>query len=190
MVAFITYKSAAPPVDDHSLCGQFSSSSLSYVGNLSRNSLVRAHMRVNFSTEPATGYVSPNSETVTHSYNSLIDSKYLDAWWDLQHAMEDAQEEGFPIPSSKQMVIASYLLRQMHVERPQRFEVYPMPNGEIAIDAPNGRGSSLIVLCEPSGEVLCSVNIRGSHRQKRYLSAEGLPDSFLQNALSEVAQAR
>lgn len=190
MMTFITYESVVPPLVEHSPCMQSSSVSLSYVGHLSGNSLVRPQVMVNFTTEPATSDLTPSSEATTHSHSPLIDAAYLDAWWDLQHATEDAQEEGFPIPSSKQMVMASYLLRRMYVRYPQRFEVYPMPNGEIAVDAPNGRGSSVIVLCESSGEVLCSVNIRGHHRHKRYPSAEGLPDLFLQDALAEVAQAR
>ena len=61
-----------------------------------------------------------------------------------------------------------------------------MPDGEIAIDAPNRRGSSVLILCEPTGEVLCMVNNEGKHQRKRYTSPDDVLDVFLSEALASL----
>ena len=60
---------------------------------------------------------------------------------------------------------------------------YPMPNGEIAIDAPAGPGRSLLILCDSEGGALCTVNFDRSHRRARYSDARMLPDGFLREAI-------
>ncbi len=58
-----------------------------------------------------------------------------------------------------------------------------MPDGEIAIDARNGRGAAVLILCEPGGEELCLVYANGEHRSSRYPSTDNLPDEFMSEAL-------
>ena len=81
---------------------------------------------------------------------------------------------------------AERLLKDMHEIAPRRFEVYPTPDGEIAIDAPDGRGSSIILLCDSDGGALCLVNMNGSHRRRRYSEIDTIPDGFLREALLEL----
>ncbi len=109
-----------------------------------------------------------------------------DALADLADACEEAREEGFPIPDRELLTRTEGLLRKLYVVWPHRFEVYPMPDGEVVIDAPNRRDSSVLVLCEPGGEVLCMAHIRGKHQRKRYPSTEHLPDKFLTEALGAL----
>lgn len=109
-----------------------------------------------------------------------------DAHRDLMAVKEEAEEEGFGAPSYAARDVARRLLYAMYDIWPRRFEVYPTPNGSIAIDTPDGHGRSVVVLCESSGSVLCSVNMRGSYRQARYDDASGLPDGFLREALNEL----
>lgn len=109
-----------------------------------------------------------------------------DARRDLMAAREEAEEEGFAVPSCTAHEIAGRLLHAMYAVWPRRFEVYPTPNGSIAIDAPDGQGRSVIVLCESTGGVLCSVNMNGSYRQARYDDAGGLPDGFVREALHDL----
>ncbi len=109
-----------------------------------------------------------------------------DAHRDLMTASEEAEEEGFIVPSCTAHETAGRLLYAMYDIWPRRFEVYPTPNGSIAIDAPDGQGRSVIVLCESRGGVLCSVNTNGSCRQARYDDAGGLPDGFVREALNEL----
>ena len=60
----------------------------------------------------------------------------------LAHALRDSGEvrdearaEGFPTPTDLAIKNANRLLKEMHPLSLHRFEVYPMPDGEIAIDA-------------------------------------------------------
>ena len=109
-----------------------------------------------------------------------------DALADLELEPEEAQEDGFPIPIQDLLASAEHLLRKLYTVWPHRFEVYPMPDGEIAIDARNDRGAAVLVLCEPGGEVLCLVHTHGEQQSKRYPSTNALPDDFLTEALRSL----
>ena len=71
-----------------------------------------------------------------------------DALRDLDEATAEAREEGFPLPSDTALTNARRLLPTMYELSPCRSEVYPMPDGEIAVPE---SGSSVLVLCEPDG---------------------------------------
>ena len=112
-----------------------------------------------------------------------------DALADLRLAPEEAQEDGFPVPDPQLLDASEQLLRKLYEIWPHRFEVYPNPDGEIAIDARNDRGAAVLVLCEPGGEVLCLVHARGEQQSNRYPSTETLPDDFLSGALDSLELA-
>ena len=105
---------------------------------------------------------------------------------DLEGAAEEAREEGFPQPSQLALKNARFLLQDLYRLRPSRLEVYPTPDGEIALVAPGGRGKSVLVLCDSDGGVLCSVNLSGQHRRARYSTAATLPDGFVREALGDL----
>ncbi len=109
-----------------------------------------------------------------------------DALTDLHALRDEASEERFPIPSQVAKLNAESLLKQMYEISARRFEVYPTPDGEIAIDAPGGHGRSVIVLCSSDGGALCLVNLSGHHRRARYSTADTLPDGFLRDALADL----
>lgn len=109
-----------------------------------------------------------------------------DALQDLYEATDEAREEGFPIPSSIAKTNAQRLIKEMYDILPGRFEVYPTPYGEIAIDAPSGKGKSVVVFCNSEGGALCMVNMNGEHRRARYSNTNKLPDNFVRDALTEL----
>ena len=109
-----------------------------------------------------------------------------DALQDLYEATDEAREEGFPIPSSAAKMNAERLIKKMYDILPGRFEVYPTPYGEIAIDAPSEKGKSVVVFCNSEGGALCMVNMNGEHRRARYSNTNKLPDSFVRDALTEL----
>ena len=111
-----------------------------------------------------------------------------DALRDLDQATDEAREEGFPAPSGKALESARRLLYAMYRISPRRFEIYPTPDGEIAIDAPGGPGRSVLLLCDSDGAALCLVNMNGAHRRARYSDTRGLPDGFVREALAELEQ--
>ncbi len=112
-----------------------------------------------------------------------------DALADLADASEEAREDGLPIPDQQLLDASEQILRKLYDIWPHRFEVYPDQDGAIAIDARNDRGSAVLVLCEPGGEVLCLVHTHGEQQSNRYPSSEDLPDDFLSGAFSSLELA-
>lgn len=113
-------------------------------------------------------------------------SKLNDALRDLREARDEARDEELPQPSDTALGNAERLLREMYGISSRRFEVYPTPDGEIAIDAPDGQGRSVILLCDSEGGALCLVNLNGHHRRARYSTTETLPYGFVHEALAEL----
>ena len=109
-----------------------------------------------------------------------------DALRDLGEVRDEARAEGFPTPTDVACKNASRLLKEMYRLSRRRFEVYPMPDGEIAIDACDGQGSSVLLLCDSDGGAHCLVNMGGQPRRARYASADALPDGFVREALAEL----
>ncbi len=109
-----------------------------------------------------------------------------DALLDLRKARDEAHEEGFPEPSDRALQNADRLLMEMYRLFPRRFEVYPTPDGEIAIDAPDGKGQSVILLCDSRGGALCLVNTKDNRRHARYDTTKTLPDGFVREALADL----
>ena len=125
----------------------------------------------------------------TIEFTELAGDQYpdlRDALCDLNGVKEEAREEEFPVPSDTALRNARRLLHEMHGISPRRFEVYPTPDGEIAIDVPGGFGHSLLLLCGSDGGALCSINMDGAHRRARYSDTRRLPDGFVREALAEL----
>ena len=108
-----------------------------------------------------------------------------DAFEELRHAVVEAEEEGFALPSDLVLANAERLLREMYEISPQRFEVYPTPDAEIAIRALAPR-RSVILLCRPEGGAVCFVNLKSGRRRQSYTPKDILPDNFLKQALLDL----
>ena len=106
---------------------------------------------------------------------------------DLSEIHEEADEKGLDRPDGSVVLSAERLLRS----------VYALSPG--AVCGPNcfrrgwwwslyaaGFGRSVAFLCEPDGGALCSVNMNGNNRQKRYSDINELPDYFARAALVEM----
>lgn len=117
-----------------------------------------------------------------------VNSDLRKALRDLDVAEREALEEGFPAPSYLALENARRLLLAIYKIARRRFEVYPTPDGEVAIDAPGGPRRSVLLLCDSNGGVLCLVNANGKHRRARYSDTESLPDGFVREALTELGQ--
>lgn len=106
---------------------------------------------------------------------------------DLRATPREAVEKGYSAPTQLALTNAERILRQMYALSPIRLEVYPTPDGEVAIVAPCATRCSVMVLCDSNGGALCTVNMDGEHRRARYSTAASLPDGFLRDAMSELA---
>ena len=125
-------------------------------------------------------------ETTAIELVEADDNRLSGALNDLRGAVEESSEEGFQTPSQAALSNAKRLLKEMYKVVPRRFEVYPTPDGEIAIDAPDGHGSSVLLLCDSRGGALCLVNLNGHHQHKSYAVNEVWLDRFLHEALRSL----
>ncbi len=101
-----------------------------------------------------------------------------DALKELAEVVAYAKEEGFIVPSEGVIYCTSIFLERLSNISLRRYAVYPMPDGTIAIDAPNERGSSVLFLCSDAS-VSCLVNIKGKeHRHAVGSIIDPLPHSF------------
>ena len=122
-----------------------------------------------------------------HTVAPLRRQDLEEALEDLRTTPEEATDEGYPKPMELALANAERILRRMHALLPTRLEVYPTPDGEVAIVAPSTPRRSVMVLCDSKGGALCMVNMDGEHRRARYSTAKSLPDGFLRDALKELA---
>lgn len=120
----------------------------------------------------------------TRQVNTTAD--LADMMADLRGVIEEAKDEGYPPPSNLAVSNAKRLLERLHRFAPRRYEVYPTPDAEVAIDAP-GDGCSVVILCDSRGGALCMANLPDGHLTKAYSSTESLPDSFVREALAKLA---
>ena len=105
---------------------------------------------------------------------------------DLQEVADEARKEEFPVPSDIAIANSEQLIKNLYEISPGCYGVYPTQDGEIAIDAFNGKGSSVILLCDSAGGTLCLVNIDGNRRRAHYSKINALPDGFVREALAEL----
>ena len=122
-----------------------------------------------------------------HTVAPLRRQDLEEALEDLRATPEEATDEGYPQPAPPALANAERILRRMYALLPSRLEVYPTPDGEVAVVAPGALRRSVMVLCDSKGGALCMVNMDGNHRRARYSTAKSLPDGFLRDALKELA---
>lgn len=130
--------------------------------------------------------ISPRGDSAREVHDRPLEDDLRLVLDDLDDVIEEAKDEGFPVPSLEAINDASVLLRDLYRLRPCRLEAYPAPDGEIALRIPGGPGRSVLLLCAANGSVLCSVNLNGRHRRARYSTSAGLPDEFVRDALKDL----
>ena len=108
----------------------------------------------------------------------------------LDQVVDEARSEGYETPNSIAIVHARRIVKRLYDNLVYPIQVYPMPDGEVAVDVTNGDGSSVLILCCSDGGTLCFVNIDGNQRRAHYSISDILPDGFMQEALEELQQTQ
>lgn len=133
-----------------------------------------------------------NSDAYSDSLKAAIaempGTQLLEALHDWNGVEREAGEEGFPIPTDIALENSRRMLISMYSISPRRFEIYPTPDGEVAIDASGGFRRSVLLLCDSDGGALCLVNMNGEFRRARYSDTDKLPDGFIREALIELEE--
>ena len=105
---------------------------------------------------------------------------------DLSEVIEEAEEKGYQIPTETAITEAKRLLGTMYEIAPQRFEVYPMPEGEITIDATNENGHDLMLLVASNGSVRCLTNSASGRTRRQFNSTDDIPQGFLRESMPMI----
>lgn len=113
-------------------------------------------------------------------------SKMSDVLRVLDEVNVEAEENALPLPSDQVHRNARFLIPRLLPLWSGHFVVYPLFDGEIAIEATVASRHSILVSCEADGSILCLVNIRQQSRRARYETVASLPDRFFRDAFSEL----
>ena len=113
----------------------------------------------------------------------------LDALLDLYNVRRTAEEDGGVIPEEDVLHRAERVLRTMYIAFPRPYAVYPMPDGDIAIDAHSPHGTKVVVICDPDGSARCLTYMEGEFQRKEYNDPSVLPDDFVTEALRKTQTA-
>lgn len=150
-----------------------------------------APARLFHSLEPSSpGYSVPDRiQKLFVEVESGIHPDLSDALQELEEADEDAEENGWPLPSSSAYRNARTLLPRLYRLSPRRFSAYPLFDGEIVLDATTKSKHAVVVVCKADGSVLCFVNIHRRERRAKYAGVSDLPDGFLREAFHDLENA-
>lgn len=98
---------------------------------------------------------------------------------------DEAAEEEFELPTDVGIENARAMLAVMFNLAPREYDVYPMPDGEVAIDTgkPERR---IFVFCPPNGGVQCIGWIGNERRDVSFGTVEEVPTEFLSEILSNL----
>ena len=110
----------------------------------------------------------------------------VDALLDLYGAPKEAEEEGDVVPEKHAIENAERVLRAVYRAAPRPYSVYPMSDGDIAIDAHTPDGTKVVVMCDPNGSARCLVHIDGEFSQQNYDDPSIIPDRFIMDALERT----
>ena len=102
---------------------------------------------------------------------------------DLADVRNEAESEGWPMPTETVCSDARRVLVEMFEILPCRYEVYPTSHGEVAIDLPSDFSTSILVVCASGGRAMYFVTVAGEDRIRENLPVEDLPDQFLRQEL-------
>lgn len=122
------------------------------------------------------------------SVDAGLDIHLNEALRELGDVDRRVEENALPHPSAHAHRNARMLIPRLCRLYPHRLSVYPLFDGEIAIEATVASKHSVLFSCEPDGSVLCLVNVRQDRRRAKYYSVKKLPDRFIRDALTELSE--
>ena len=117
---------------------------------------------------------------------SQTPQELTDALDDLSEVLEEAEEKGYQIPTETAISEATRLLKTMYEIAPQRFEVYPMPDGKVTIDATNENGHYLMLLLSSDGSARCLTNFASGRSRRHFNTTDDIPHEFLRESMLEI----
>ena len=156
-------------------------SDLVIVDNFASSELILEQWVLPFDQAP----VRTSSEE-TSTAASQTQQELGDALDDLSEVLEEAEEKGYQIPTETAISEAKRLLVTMYEIAPRRFEVYPMPEGEVTIDATNENGHYLMLLIASDGSARGLSNSANGRSRRHFNSISDIPHEFLRESMLDI----
>ena len=113
-------------------------------------------------------------------------TELVEALLDLYSVRRIAEEEGGTVPEEDAMPRAERVLRAMYQAAQRPYSIYPMPDGDISIDAHGPPGTKVVVVCDPDGGARCHTYISGAIDGREYDDSSVIPDPFIRQALART----
>ncbi len=134
--------------------------------------------------------IDPQLITDTTADSQIVNSNtkqdLLDALEDLSEVVDEAEEKGYQIPSAAAISEARRLLETMYEIAPQRLEVYPMPKGEVTIDATNEIGHYVMLLIASDGSARSLTKSASGHSRSQFSSIGDITYEILRDSMLEL----
>ena len=102
----------------------------------------------------------------------------------------EAASMGHEIPRAGVVAEARRIFAKMPFRRHFSYDVYSMPDGEVAVGINGTFGRAMVLICEPGKSALCVVTIDRVSRRARYDDSGILPDAFVREGLRNLAYGR
>ena len=99
----------------------------------------------------------------------------VEALLELYSCKRVAEEDEIVPPDSETLRSAERVLRAMYGTDPRPYAVYPMPKGEVAIDARTPLGTKVVVICGTDGHARCLVYINEEFHRREYEELSAIP---------------
>ena len=130
---------------------------------------------------------TPVSDRKPDFADSIVPTDLQAALEDLKGVVEEAREDGYTEPTPMAIENARLLVETMYGIRPIRYDIYPMDDGEVAIDGGDER--RIGVFCYPDGSVLYIGWADDERVRIRRDGPEDMPYEFLRLALNQLGDA-
>lgn len=127
----------------------------------------------------------PNQDTSLKNRESREPSDLMDALLDLYDVQRIAEEDGDIPPSNYLLERFERILRDIYAVSPRPYAIYPMPDGEIAIDAHTPHGTKVVVVCSDDS-ARCLVYTDEGFQQQEYGDLSVVPDRFIVESLEKT----
>lgn len=111
----------------------------------------------------------------------------LEHRWD--SVLKEAEECGYHDLDDKVLALAKILFPEVLSRYRGMFDIYPTEDGEIVLDA-YVRGdkhySSVLLICRPDGQVLCSVDVGNNTEGELFSGDDVCVNPFIKQAFSDL----
>ncbi len=106
----------------------------------------------------------------------------------LEELYQEAEEQELKKPDKKAIENAKTLLPELYAIYPADYCISPTERCGISLAPPWKYRRAVSIECTPDGAVYCFVTMSGKKRRAKFYQMDGLPDTFIKEALRDLAR--